>query len=116
MSASAKRIRQLLSWLGDRDRQLQLALDAAELGTWNWDPATNELVWSERCRTLLGLSADEPPTVDNFLRLVHPDDRAAVGQAIETKLRTSGSPGQGTTVEATVPLAPPQPRIGERPI
>lgn len=91
MSASAKRIRQLLSWLGDRDRQLQLALDAAELGTWNWDPATNELVWSERCRTLLGVSADEPATVDNFLRLVHADDRAAVGQAIETALQDRNS-------------------------
>ncbi len=91
MSASARRIRQLLSWLGDRDRQLQLALDAAELGTWNWDPATNELVWSERCRSLLGVSADEPATVDNFLKLVHPDDRAAVGQAIETALQDRDS-------------------------
>ncbi len=91
MSASAKRIRQLLSWLGDRDRQLQLALDAAELGTWNWDLATNEVVWSERCRSLLGVSADEPATVDNFLRLVHPSDRAAVDQAIETALRERDS-------------------------
>ena len=29
-------------------------------------------------------------------------------------LRTSGSAGQGTAVAATVPLAPPQPRIGEQ--
>jgi len=91
MSASAKRIRQLLSWLGDRDRQLQLALDAAELGTWNWDPATNELVWCDRCRSLLGVAADEPATVDNFLRLVHPNDRLAVDQAIETALRERDS-------------------------
>ncbi|MDE2252418.1 MAG: PAS domain-containing protein, partial [Gammaproteobacteria bacterium] len=91
MSVSAKRIRQLLSWLGDRDRQLQLALDAAELGTWNWDPATNELVWSERCRSLLGVAADAPATVENFLQLVHPEDRAAVGQAIETALQVRDS-------------------------
>jgi PAS domain S-box-containing protein len=91
MTASARHIRQLLSWLGDRDRQLQLALDAAELGTWNWDPTTNELAWSDRCRTLIGVSADEPPRVDTFLRLVHPDDRAAVEKAIESTLQNGDS-------------------------
>ena len=91
MTASARRIRQLLSWLGDRDRQLQLALDAAELGTWNWDPSTNELAWSDRCRTLIGVSADEPPSVDTFLKLVHSDDRAAVESAIASALRDGDS-------------------------
>jgi PAS domain S-box-containing protein len=91
MTASARRIRQLLSWLGDRDRQLQLALDAADLGTWNWDPSTNELAWSDRCRTLIGVTADEPPSVDTFLKRVHPDDRAAVELAIDSALRNGGS-------------------------
>jgi len=91
MTESARRIRQLLSWLGDRDRQLQLALDAAELGFWNWDPSTNELDWSERCRTLIGVSADEPPSVETFLKLVHADDRASVERAIESALRNGDS-------------------------
>lgn len=91
MSASARRIRQLLSWLGDRDRQLQLALDAADLGVWNWDPSTNELAWSDRCRTLIGVSADVPPSVDIFLKRVHQDDRAAVERAIESALRNGDS-------------------------
>jgi PAS domain S-box-containing protein len=91
MSASARRIRQLLSWLGDRDRQLQLALDAADLGVWNWDPSTNELAWSDRCRTLIGVSADEPPKVETFLKLVHEEDRAAVERAIESALRNGDS-------------------------
>ncbi|MBS0388671.1 MAG: PAS domain-containing protein, partial [Proteobacteria bacterium] len=91
MTASARRIQQLLSWLGDRDRQLQLALDAAELGTWNWDPSTNELVWSDRCRTLIGVSAAETPTVDTFLKLVHADDRPAVEHAIASALRDGDS-------------------------
>ena len=91
MTASARRIRQLLSWLGDRDRQLQLALDAAELGTWNWDPTTNELAWCDRCRTLIGVTADELPSVDTFLKRVHPDDRTAVERAIESALQNGDS-------------------------
>ena len=91
MTESARRIRQLLSWLGDRDRQLQLALDAADLGVWNWDPSTNELAWSDRCRTLIGVSADEPPSVETFLKLVHADDRASVELAIESALRNGDS-------------------------
>jgi len=91
MTASAQRIQQLLSWLDDRDRQLQLALDAAELGTWNWDPSTNALVWSERCRALIGVSPDEAPSVETFLKLVHPDDRLAVEKAIASALRDGES-------------------------
>lgn len=91
MTASARRIRQLLSWLGDRDRQLQLALDAAELGFWNWDPSTNELAWSDRTRTLIGVSPDEPPSVETFLKLVHREDRPAVERAIDSALRNGDS-------------------------
>ncbi len=81
------RIRALLGWLGDREHQLQLALEAAELGQWHWNPVTGELVWSDRTRELLGVAPDAPASFELFQSLMHPDDRARVGEAIETALQ-----------------------------
>jgi len=80
-------IRALLGWLGDHEHQLQLALEAAELGQWHWNPVTGELVWSDRTRELLGVAPDTPASFELFQSLVHPDDRATVGKAIETALQ-----------------------------
>ena len=90
MSAPHRHIQKLLGWLGDRERQHQLALEAADLGTWNWDPSTNDLVWSERCRSLIGASPDEPADLDTFIAKIHPDDRDVVRRAIETGLKSTG--------------------------
>jgi PAS domain S-box-containing protein len=87
------RIRQLLGWLGDREHQLQMAVEAAELGLWHWNPATGELVWSDRCRALLGVAADAPASFETFQSLIHPDDCARVASAIDaaTQNRTAYS-------------------------
>jgi PAS domain S-box-containing protein len=85
--ASTGRIRQLLGWLGDREHQLQIAVEAAGLGMWHWNPATGELVWSDRCRELLGVSPDAPASFAAFQALMHPDDRARVASAVDAALQ-----------------------------
>ena len=66
----------------DRDRieeRLRLAIDAAELGTWDWNLATNEVRWNARHFTLFGLEPQpDPVTPEFFARCVHPDDRPDV--------------------------------------
>jgi PAS domain S-box-containing protein len=64
------------------ERRLQLALDAAQMGTWEWNVVTDRAVWSETSREIFGL--ERPPenlTLDEFLQLVHPADRASVAEA-----------------------------------
>ena len=85
--ASTGRIRQLLGWLGDREHQLQIAVEAAGLGMWHWNPATGELVWSDRCRELLGVSADAPASFAALQALMHPEDRARVASAVDAALQ-----------------------------
>ncbi len=69
--------------------KLQLAIEASDLGIWDWKIPTNELVWSSRCRELFGFSADQAVSYDMFLNAVHPSDRERVVEAIERALRES---------------------------
>jgi len=61
---------------------LSLALEASQMGTWDWDIATGELDWSDRCKAIYGIPASEPMNYGRFLRALHPDDRGATDAAI----------------------------------
>jgi PAS domain S-box-containing protein len=72
--------------------QLRLVLDAGGLGTFQWDRATDEVVWDARLEELFGL---EPGTFEGtfeaWVALLHPDDATDVlrqlEEAIEAKDR-----------------------------
>ena len=52
------------------------------LGDWEYDPASQRLVWSEGIYQILGLSRKTfPPSAGTFEHLVHPDDLAVYRQA-----------------------------------
>jgi len=54
-----------------------LSVRGANDGLWDWDFRTGHLHLSERWKTMLGLSRDElGNTIDDWFRLVHPDDLA----------------------------------------
>jgi PAS domain S-box-containing protein len=91
VAASKDHVRQLLGWLGDREHQLQMALDAAELGTWHWNPASGELFWSDRCRSLLGLDLDTPASFEKFVAVIHASDRTMVVNAITEAQRSKSA-------------------------
>jgi PAS domain S-box-containing protein len=58
---------------------LSLAMQSAELGLWQWDIPTGLFQVSSHWRELLGLVVKEriPRTIDDWLALVHADDRTA---------------------------------------
>lgn len=72
--------------LADSEERRQLALDAASLGTWSWFLATDDLLWSDRCKQLLGLPVSAPVHYEQFIQAVHTGDRDAVGAAIRRSL------------------------------
>jgi PAS domain S-box-containing protein len=58
------------------EEHLRLALEAGELGTWRWDITTDRVEWDERLEALFGLEPGSyDHTTDQWLSLVHPDDR-----------------------------------------
>ncbi|HTI73308.1 MAG TPA: PAS domain-containing protein [Candidatus Limnocylindria bacterium] len=62
---------------------LQLALDAAQLGLWNWDIVTGEITWSPQCFAVYGLPPGEGITYPKFLAAIHPEDRERVAIALQ---------------------------------
>ncbi|MBW4488762.1 MAG: PAS domain S-box protein [Trichocoleus desertorum ATA4-8-CV12] len=75
-------VRGLRLW--ENREKLSLAIEAAQIGTWEWDIWTGKVSWSRQHERLFGLSADAfPGTVSAFLACVHPEDRERVAQSLE---------------------------------
>ena len=72
-----------------RDR-LRLAVEAADIGIFDYDLVGGKLDWDTRVRALFGVAPDEPVTYDTFLAGLHPDDRAWVDEAVRTVLDPAG--------------------------
>jgi PAS domain S-box-containing protein len=67
--------------LRESEGRLLRAQEAARVGTWEWNIATGEAVWSEMIWQLLGLEpGDGDATVDRFASFIHPEDRERAQQ------------------------------------
>ena len=60
--------------LVETNRRLQLALDAAHMGSWTWDAATGQVTMGWRASQMFGLPADTPITREQMRALLHPQD------------------------------------------
>lgn len=65
---------------------LRLSTEAAEIGTWDLDLATDTLTWSDRTKAMFGISPHVPCSMADFHEGLHPDDRAATSAAFASAL------------------------------
>jgi PAS domain S-box-containing protein len=63
--------------------RLTLAVEAAEIGMWDWIAATGKIYWSNRYREIFGISADQPITHEFWLSVIHPEDRDWVNRKVD---------------------------------
>ncbi len=76
--------------LREAEERLHLALRAARLGVWDWNLETDDVLYSSRCKEMLGYDESE---IDPHLsasamkRLLHPDDRHRVFEMVEAVKR-----------------------------
>ncbi len=71
----------------ESERRLAEAQRLARLGSWEWDVLENRLTWSEEMTRIYGLEAGVGPgSVEGFLQLVHPEDRARAEQIVGESL------------------------------
>ncbi|PSB14341.1 PAS domain-containing sensor histidine kinase [filamentous cyanobacterium CCP2] len=73
--------------LQDYTDRLTLALDAANLGSWDWDLDTNTLFWTPTHETMFGYEPGKPErSYQDWASRVHPEDLPKVEAAIQTAL------------------------------
>ncbi|MDZ7963448.1 MAG: PAS domain S-box protein [Nostoc sp. DedSLP03] len=74
---------QLEVLLRESEERLRLTLEVSQMGLWDWNIVTNQVIWSENYELLFGLhpsSFDSP--YETFQKCVHPEDSQSVMQAI----------------------------------
>lgn len=70
---------------------LRQALKEVSVGAWDWDIRTGDLTWDEAALELYGTRpADFTGKVENWMRVVHPDDLAQTLAAAERAIRDHG--------------------------
>ncbi len=84
-------LKHLANSLKTSDERFRRSQEYANIGTWDWDINTGEVYWSEQIAPLFGYEGIVETTYQNFLNAVHPDDRAAVVNAINSSIN-DGTP------------------------
>ncbi|MES2809984.1 MAG: PAS domain-containing sensor histidine kinase [Bacteroidota bacterium] len=72
--------------------ELEFAIEAADLGTWDLNPATNTFIGNHRLKSWFGLEEHEEVDLNNALAAIIPEDRDKVAKAIQ-EATAKGSDG-----------------------
>jgi PAS domain S-box-containing protein len=76
--------------LQQSEERLQMAVEGADLGLWDWDVRADRTTYNQRWLESLGYSMQElEPEGDSWARLLHPDDRAQALAALEASLENA---------------------------
>jgi PAS domain S-box-containing protein len=75
--------------LEQSEQRLSLALEASNLGTWEWDVTTDTLNFDPRCKQIFAIPRDSAPGsfYKDFSQLVHPDDRELIKTHVDASVR-----------------------------
>jgi len=65
------------------EKYLAEAQRLSRTGSFGWNVATGELVWSEETFRILGYDLEKKPTLELVFERVHPEDRAFVKRALD---------------------------------
>ena len=72
--------------LEESKNELEFAIDATELGTWDYNPITNKFSANERLKKWFGLPSNEQVELSHAINAIHESDRQRVITAIQKAL------------------------------
>jgi PAS domain S-box-containing protein len=64
-------------------QQLEIAVEASELGTFHCEVPLGKILWNDRCKAHFWLSPDAQVDLELFYSILHPDDRERTRNAVE---------------------------------
>jgi PAS domain S-box-containing protein len=71
--------------------RFDLAIDAAGIGSFDWDLVSRRLAWDDRLLEMFGYDrATWPGTIDAFVERLHPDDASRTVAALQHAIDTCG--------------------------
>jgi PAS domain S-box-containing protein len=82
--------------LREREQRWLLALEGSNTGAWDWDVPSGTVIYARRWKHILGYSEEEVGnTLEDWEKLVHPDDLDAARRVVEAIV--SGQTGEYQT-------------------
>src|SRR5438094_6215411 len=86
-----KRLRENEQRLYVAEERIRLALEAADVGTFDHYPTAGVIRWSDRSNELFGLPAGTKPDYATYLNAIHSDDRHIIHKAMREVLSPGSS-------------------------
>ncbi|TCD12041.1 PAS domain S-box protein [Pedobacter frigidisoli] len=77
--------------LQETEQKLQLAVDAANFGTWTIDTQTQTLIASDRLKVLFGFYPDEEITLTDVIEQINPEYRKSILESINKTMLEGGT-------------------------
>lgn len=72
------------------EQRLRLAVEATQLGTWDYHPKSGRLEWSVHCKAHFGLPPGAEVDYPTFLAGLHAEDRERAHEAVQRALDPAG--------------------------
>jgi PAS domain S-box-containing protein len=76
--------------MNESHARLTMAIEATRLGTWEYEPLTQELTWSRECRKIYDIPDDMQVNYGLFNRLIWKEDSRFVRESIEKAMSPQG--------------------------
>ncbi|WP_417614015.1 ATP-binding protein [Oceanisphaera sp.] len=73
--------------LEQNEKVLNRIVDGSELGYWDWNVVTNKLVVKGSYASMLGYKLEQFTCIDDWITLIHPEDKGEVLQQLESHLQ-----------------------------
>jgi PAS domain S-box-containing protein len=83
------------------EARLRMAIEATNLGTWDYQPLTGELTWSDECRKIYGAAPDAVIDFGIFAEHIYPADKDFVEREIQRSMDPDGSARYDITYRIT---------------
>jgi two-component system sensor histidine kinase VicK len=85
-----KRMAEVLTDLEQSEARLLMAMESTGLGTWDYNPLSGQLTWSDQCKKIYGFPPGATVDFDTFAQHIYPEDSAFVQQEIQRSMDPAG--------------------------